>query len=98
MQFTVYYSFFSFLSLFILLYGKIIKIFAETITQNNLALRQQLGLVARWSQQCESLQQQQRQKLLEFNQQITSLQRENDLLKVSTKVFQYCINILNLRN
>ncbi|XP_076067337.1 uncharacterized protein LOC143040321 isoform X2 [Oratosquilla oratoria] len=54
----------------------------ETIAQNNLALRQQLRLVVRWSQQCEHQQQQQRQQLTQLNHQITKLQQENALLSM----------------
>ncbi|KAG7174452.1 optineurin-like [Homarus americanus] len=53
----------------------------ETVTQNNLALRQQLGLVVKWRQQNELHQQQQRQRINEFSQQLSSLQQENASLR-----------------
>ncbi|XP_042885077.1 optineurin-like isoform X2 [Penaeus japonicus] len=53
----------------------------ETIAQNNLALRQQLALVVKWNQQNEQQQHQHRQQLLEFSQQLSSLQQENATLK-----------------
>lgn len=53
----------------------------ETIAQNNLALRQQLALVVKWNQQNEQQQHHHRQQLLEFGQQLSSLQQENATLK-----------------
>ncbi|XP_069183029.1 optineurin isoform X2 [Procambarus clarkii] len=53
----------------------------ETVAQNNLALRQQLGLVVKWRQQNDLHQQQQRQHISEFTQQLSSLQQENARLR-----------------
>ncbi|XP_064119559.1 optineurin-like isoform X2 [Macrobrachium nipponense] len=55
----------------------------ETIAQNNLALRQQLALVVKWSQQNELHQQQHRQQINEVTQQLSRLQQENVTLKAS---------------
>ncbi|XP_071530040.1 optineurin-like [Panulirus ornatus] len=53
----------------------------ETVAQNNLALRQQLGLVVKWRQQNDLYQQQQRQHISEVTQQLSSLQQENATLR-----------------
>ncbi|XP_068241908.1 optineurin-like [Palaemon carinicauda] len=55
----------------------------ETIAQNNLALRQQLGLVVKWNQQKELIQQQHRQQVSEVAQQLSKLQQENVTLRAS---------------
>ena len=53
-----------------------------------MALRQQLGLIARWSQQSELQQQQVNQKLFDTTQQLSALSREHEVLKTkaSSKV------------
>ncbi|KAK8736239.1 hypothetical protein OTU49_004885 [Cherax quadricarinatus] len=53
----------------------------ETVAQNNLALRQQLGLVVKWRQQNELHQQEQRKCIHEFTQQLSTLQQENASLR-----------------
>ncbi|KAK7076018.1 hypothetical protein SK128_020008 [Halocaridina rubra] len=55
----------------------------ETVAQNNLALRQQLGLVVKWSQQNEFQQQQHRQQITDLMQQISHLQQENVTFKAT---------------
>lgn len=53
----------------------------ETVAQNNLAMRQQLGLFVKWKQQNEQLHQEQRQRITEMSQQISSVQQENGTLR-----------------
>lgn len=76
----------------------------ETVAQNNLALRHQLGLFVKWRQQNEQLHQEQRHRISEISQQMSTLQQENAMLRAQlacTKVrkqichlqimFLYCI-------
>ncbi|XP_018009461.1 optineurin isoform X2 [Hyalella azteca] len=57
----------------------------ETLAQNNLALRHQLALVVRWSQQSQLQKQQQHQNLSRAAMQISALQHENAALKSAAK-------------
>jgi len=56
---------------------------AESLYQNNLAMRQQLGLMVQWSQQQKQGQQ---QRLVQAMRQLAILQRENEALKQNTAV------------
>ncbi|KAL7641583.1 UNVERIFIED_CONTAM: hypothetical protein RMT77_007456 [Armadillidium vulgare] len=53
----------------------------DTITQNNLALRQQMNLLVQWHQQVENQQRHFREELNNAHKQSNSLQQENTLLK-----------------
>ncbi|KAG0712735.1 Optineurin [Chionoecetes opilio] len=53
----------------------------ETIAQNNMGMRQQLGLIVKWRQQNEQLQQEQRQQITDLSQQVSSRQQENATLR-----------------
>lgn len=53
----------------------------ETVAQNNLALRHQLGLFVKWRQQNEQLHQEQRHHISEISQQMSSIQQENATLR-----------------
>lgn len=70
---------------------------AETVAQNNLALRQQLGLVIRWKQQSEAQLQEQRQQAAQGLQQLSSLQQENATLKAHLASVKVSISYLDER-
>ncbi|XP_063867577.1 optineurin-like [Scylla paramamosain] len=53
----------------------------ETIAQNNLAMRQQLGLFVKWRHQNEQQHQEQRHHVTELSQQVASVQQENATLR-----------------
>ncbi|XP_045127790.1 optineurin-like isoform X3 [Portunus trituberculatus] len=53
----------------------------ETIAQNNLAMRQQLGLFVKWKHQNEQQHQDQRHRVTELSQQVASVQQENATLR-----------------
>ena len=55
--------------------------FAETVAQNNLAMRHQLGLFVKWKQQNEQQHQEQRHRITEISQKISSVQQENATLR-----------------
>uniref|UniRef100_A0A2P2HZF1 Optineurin-like n=1 Tax=Hirondellea gigas TaxID=1518452 RepID=A0A2P2HZF1_9CRUS len=55
----------------------------EALAQNNMALRQQLALVVRWSQQCQQQQQQQQHSLARSQLQLSLLQQENTSLRTA---------------
>ncbi|KAF2355742.1 hypothetical protein FHG87_013504 [Trinorchestia longiramus] len=57
----------------------------ESLAQNNLALRHQLALVVRWSQQCQLQQQHQHQQLARAAMHISALQQENASLRAAGK-------------